>query len=140
VGIASNFMKEMDWDNFDMSTTTETVVNKLEKDIGRFFIAHTKQELFEGGFKRHVDVYPVNDCRDIAEELQLKERNFWIKVDHPELETDLIYPGPFVKSSETFTGIRQRAPMIGEHCEDIYEKELGFSKTKLKTLKQRKII
>lgn len=139
-GIAGDFMKEMDWDNFDMSTTTETVVNKLEKDIGRFFLAHTKQELFEGGFKRHVDVYPVNNCRDIAEELQLKERNFWIKVDHPELETELIYPGAFVKSSETSCGIRRRAPMIGEHCNDIYEKELGFSKAKLKTLMQRKTI
>ena len=138
--MASDFLKEMDWDNFDMSTTTEKIVNNLEKDIGRFFLAHTKQELFEGGFKRHVDVYPVNDCRDIAEELQLKERNFWIKVNHPEFGMDLIYPGAFVKSSETFSGIRQRAPMIGEHCNDIYENELGISKTKLNSLRERKII
>ncbi|MBN2062745.1 MAG: CoA transferase [Deltaproteobacteria bacterium] len=139
-GMASDFMKKMDWDVFDMSTTTETVVKELEKDIGRFLMAHTKEELFEGGMRRHVDIYPVNDCRDIAEEVQLKERNFWIKVDHPELGEELIYPGTFVRSSETFSGIRQRAPLTGEHSRDIYERELGISKTELDKLRQRKII
>ena len=61
-------------------------------------------------------------------------------MNHPEFGMDLIYPGAFVKSSETFSGIRQRAPMIGEHCNDIYENELGISKTKLNSLRERKII
>ena len=139
-GLASDFMKELDWENFDMASTTAEVIEKLEEDVGKFLLSHTKAELFEGGAKRGVDIYPVNDCRDIAEELQLKERGFWTLVEHPELGVSLTYPGAFIKSSETYAGMRHRAPLLGEHNEDIYKKEMGFSRAELAILKQATII
>jgi len=139
-GMASDFMKELDWENFDMAATTAEVIEKLEEDIGKFLLSHTKVELFDGGAKRDVDIYPVNDCRDIAEELQLKERSFWTEIEHPELGISLTYPDAFIKSSETYAGMRHRAPLIGEHNEDIYIKEMGFSQAELTSLKQGNII
>jgi crotonobetainyl-CoA:carnitine CoA-transferase CaiB-like acyl-CoA transferase len=139
-GKASNFIKEFDWENFDMASTTSEVIRKLEEDIGKFLLLHTKAELFEEGAKRHVDIYPVNDCRDIAQEIQLKERNFWCEMEHSELGINLIYPDAFIKCSETQVGMRNRAPLIGEHNEDIYITEMGFSRDELITLKQNNII
>jgi crotonobetainyl-CoA:carnitine CoA-transferase CaiB-like acyl-CoA transferase len=139
-GMASDFMNEFNWDTFDMAATTEDVIRTLEEAIGKFFLRHTKAELFEEGARRRVDIYPVNDCRDIAEDVQLKERGFWTWVEHPELGVNLTYPGAFIKSSETCIGVRHRAPLIGEHNEDIYTKELGLSRAQLATLKQGNII
>jgi crotonobetainyl-CoA:carnitine CoA-transferase CaiB-like acyl-CoA transferase len=47
-----------------------------------------------------------------------------------------MYPGPFVKASETRCEVSKRAPLIGEHNEEIYMGELGFSKEDLVRLKQ----
>jgi crotonobetainyl-CoA:carnitine CoA-transferase CaiB-like acyl-CoA transferase len=139
-GMASDFMKELDWENFDMAATTAEVIGRLEEDIGIFLLSHTKAELFDGGAKKGVDIYPVNDCQDIAGELQLKERGFWTLVEHPELGASLTYPCAFLKSSETYAGVRHRAPLIGEHNEEIYMREFGFSRSKLTILKQANII
>jgi crotonobetainyl-CoA:carnitine CoA-transferase CaiB-like acyl-CoA transferase len=71
---------------------------------------------------------------------QLTARKFWVEVEHPELNTTLTYPGSFVNSSEASPRITRRAPLIGEHNEEIYEKELGISKEKLVILKQAGVI
>jgi crotonobetainyl-CoA:carnitine CoA-transferase CaiB-like acyl-CoA transferase len=67
---------------------------------------------------------------------QFNERDFWVEVEHPELETTLTYPGAFVKFSESDCGFRFKAPRIGEHNQEIYETELGLTKQQLLTLKQ----
>ena len=51
----------------------------------------------------------------------------------------ITYPGAFVKPSEAAFGIRHRAPLIGEHNEEIYG-ELGFSEGELAILKQEGVI
>jgi crotonobetainyl-CoA:carnitine CoA-transferase CaiB-like acyl-CoA transferase len=139
-GKASDFMKAFDWENFDMAATTAEVIEKLEEDIGKFLLSHTKAELFEEGAKRRVDIYPVNDCQDISQEVQLKERGFWQEIEHPELGVYLTYPDGFIKCSETHVGMRNRAPLIGEHNEDIYVRELGFSQDELSHLKHGNVI
>ena len=139
-GMAGDFLRQVDWQSFDMAKTTEDFIRPLEDAIGKFFLTHTKAELFTGGAERHVDIYPVNDCRDIAEEIQLKERDYWTEVEHPELGIHVTYPGTFVRSSEIWAGVRHRAPRIGEHNEEIFTKELGFSHAELALLKQTHII
>jgi crotonobetainyl-CoA:carnitine CoA-transferase CaiB-like acyl-CoA transferase len=52
----------------------------------------------------------------------------------------MTYPGGFIKSTEMTCGIRRRAPLIGEHNEEIYKKELGLSAEELMVLKQSGII
>jgi benzylsuccinate CoA-transferase BbsE subunit len=139
-GMADDLLKKVDWDAFDMATTREEFLGSLQKAIANFFLRHTKARLFEEGVKRRIDIYPVADCKDIAEQIQLKERGFWIEVEHPELGDHLTYPGAFVKSTEIRAEVRHRAPIIGEHNEEIYGRELGFSHSELSVLKQSGII
>lgn len=139
-GLASDFIREFDWDTFDMVSTTEQVIGSLDKEICHFFSFHGKSELFEEGAKRRVDIYPVNNCKEVTEQVQLRERDFWIKIDHPELETKITYPGPFVKSSEVNNGIRRKAPLAGEHNEEIYIKEMNLSLEELATLREAGIV
>jgi crotonobetainyl-CoA:carnitine CoA-transferase CaiB-like acyl-CoA transferase len=76
----------------------------------------------------------------MAEYEQLRFREYWEEVEHPELETSVKYPGAFAKISEAPCAIKRRAPLIGEHNEEIYIKELGFSTEELIVLKQAKVI
>ncbi|MDD5701558.1 MAG: CoA transferase [Dehalococcoidales bacterium] len=138
-GLASEYIKKINWEEFDMANVTEEIIKSVEDAIYKFFISHTKNELFEGGLKMRVDVYPVNDPKDIAEQIQLKARNYWTEVEHPELGAKLVYPGDFVKSSEMRIGIKP-APRIGEHNPEIYIKELGFSEKEFATLKQSGVV
>jgi crotonobetainyl-CoA:carnitine CoA-transferase CaiB-like acyl-CoA transferase len=84
-------------------------------------------------------LYPVYGAKEIREDPQLMARGFWSSVDHPELGGVTLFPGsPFV-----FSGERQnihRAPLLGEHNEDIYCAELGISGEDLVTLKKAGVI
>jgi len=83
---------------------------------------------------------PINDVKDLWESRHLSAKGFWKKVEHPELGKTIAYPGPPVEISEAPWMVTPRAPLIGEHNGDIYEKELGFPKEQLTMLKARGII
>jgi crotonobetainyl-CoA:carnitine CoA-transferase CaiB-like acyl-CoA transferase len=100
---------------------------------------HSSREIYEEAKKRRIMLYPVASPKDIVENEQLSSRGFWEEVEHPELGTSITYPGAFVKATETPCNIWRRAPLIGEHNEEVY-KELGFSEKELLMLKQGGII
>ena len=133
-------MKEMDWEAFDAAKVTTEFAEKFEQTVGKFFLTHTMRELYEGAVERGVQLYPVANCEELAENPQLRARGFWVDVEHPELDTSITYPGAWVKMSETNCSIRRRAPLIGEHNREIYEGELGFPKEKLNILEQAGVI
>jgi crotonobetainyl-CoA:carnitine CoA-transferase CaiB-like acyl-CoA transferase len=139
-GLDVRHLKGMDWNDFDMAKTTEDFLRSFQDSLCAFFLRHKKTELFEGGVKRRVDVYPVADCSDIAKQMQLQARDFWIKVAHPHIGANLPYPGAFVKSTEGSPTIRHRAPLIGEHNEELFVKELGFSIHDVAALREAGII
>ena len=100
----------------------------------------TKQEIYEGALARGFGWAPVNTPKDLMENEQLAARNYFVEVEHPELDTSITYPGAPYKMDETPWRIRNRAPLIGEHNEEIYAGELGIPREELRTLKQAKVI
>lgn len=71
---------------------------------------------------------------------QLQGREYWQQVEYPVLGQKLTFPGAFLKSSATTCGISRRAPLIGEHNEEVYKDELEFSSGQLVILKEAGII
>jgi benzylsuccinate CoA-transferase BbsE subunit len=139
-GIDTSPLDKWDWrqDNDGLWTREEVegILNALEK----FFAGHTKDELNRISMEKGVQLAP---CLTVGEALkfpQFTERNFWIEVLHPELGESITYPGSFVKPSGTECRIRRRAPLIGEHNEEIYCGELGISQQRLNALKQSNIV
>ena len=139
-GMASDFLKQFNWETFDLRTTTQEVVDLIEQPTAKFFLSHTKAELYKGGLQYRAIVYPVSTTEDLLRSVQLAAREFWIEIEHAELATTVVYPGAFAKASEASFVISQRAPLIGENNKDIYEDELGISKEALVTLKQAGVI
>jgi crotonobetainyl-CoA:carnitine CoA-transferase CaiB-like acyl-CoA transferase len=138
-GLATDFLLNMDWDNFDMFTVTKDVIDKISNPVGEFFRRHTRQELLRGAVPRGVSIGPLSSMADLLDDACLKARDFWQEVDHPELGTTVTYPRQFAKSSEVDLATRFRAPLIGEHNEEIY-KELGLKESEMKSLKQDGVI
>jgi benzylsuccinate CoA-transferase BbsE subunit len=139
-GIDCEFAKEQTWDSFDWDKLTQDQVERLEKPLYPFFLSHTTAELYEGAVRKNIILYPLATAKDIVNNQQLKAREFWIEVNHPELQANFTYRGAFVKESGTRGGNFRRAPLIGEHNQEIYEKELGLSRDDLLILKQAGVI
>jgi len=124
-GAADEFLRTFDWDGFDYDTASRETIDHLEDITAEFFRTRTKAELLDGALKNKVMLYPISDIKDIMEDTQLASRNFWVEVEHPELGCKITYPGPFAHASETPPVVRHRAPLIGEHNKEVFEKEAG---------------
>jgi len=138
-GSAPAFLREIDWSTFDYSKVGADVVEKVSGPVGEFFLRHTRDELWNQGLARRCCIYPVSTPRDVAASPHLLERDYWVDLPHPELETTIRYPGSCIRASETRTGLRRRAPLIGEHNEEVYA-ELGLTKQDLALLRQAGVI
>jgi crotonobetainyl-CoA:carnitine CoA-transferase CaiB-like acyl-CoA transferase len=138
-GMADDFIKNYDWSKFGNETTQEEM-DKLEAPTGKFFLAHTKKELFDGALKWNAQLYPVSTPADMLESTQLASRHFWQQVEHPELGTSITYPGSFAATDVAPPKISRRAPLIGEHNEDVYTEEMGFTKEQMIQLRQAGVI
>ena len=139
-GMADDFIRGLDWANLDWGESTQEEANRIQGYFSRFFLTKTKAELFKIAQEKAMLIQPVNTAKDIMEHPQLKGRDYWQQVDHPDLRETLTYPGAFLKSSETSCGIRRRAPHIGEHNMKIYHGELGLSIEQIATLKESGVI
>lgn len=138
-GMADDFIKDIDWSTFDIANLDDDWMRRVNEQMLRFFMSHTRQELLEEAVKRKIILLPTASPKDILQSEQLEARDFWVKVPHPELATELTYPGPFIHSSKTPWKLRCRAPLIGEHNLEVYG-EIGVSVEDLVTLKQAGII
>ena len=139
-GMADDYLRGFDWDTFDASTYNDATARKLEPLFENFFMTKTKEELFEGARKMQYLLAPMNTVKDMMENPHFKARDFWTEVDYPELGTHLTHPGAPFKSNEASWRMDRRAPLMGEHNEEIYEGELGFSEETLMTLKGSGVI
>jgi benzylsuccinate CoA-transferase BbsE subunit len=139
-GMARETFKNLDWSRLNWQTVSQQTVDELIQSFSQFFLKHTKSELWEGAQKRGIMLYPVLTPKDILEFEQLRFREYWEEVVHPELGTSITYPGAFAKMTEAPCRIRRRAPLTGEHNEEVYVKELGLSIEELLVLKQAKVV
>ncbi|MDP6501495.1 MAG: CoA transferase, partial [Dehalococcoidales bacterium] len=139
-GFATDYVKNFDFARPDFAQVPQEEWDKLEEPTAEFFMSKTKAELLDGAVEHKVMLYPVSTTADMMGNPQLIARDFWKPVKHPELDDTITYPGPFVLASESPPGISGRAPLIGEHNQDIYQDELGISKDKLVMLKQGGVI
>lgn len=100
---------------------------------------YTMFELFEAGHREGVPMIPIHDMAGFVNNPHTKAREFFVEVNHPVIGKAL-YPGPPYKWTETPASIRRPAPCLGEHNEQIYCRELGFSKGDLSVLRRAGVV
>jgi len=136
-GMAPDYLKNKDWENWDWERISQEELDSVVEPIARLFKAHTKAEIQAEAVSRVIQLYPVANSEETTTNPQLAARDFWVNIEHDELGDTITYPGAFAKFSETPIKNWRRAPLIGEHNEEIYIKELEFSKEEFSLLKAR---
>jgi crotonobetainyl-CoA:carnitine CoA-transferase CaiB-like acyl-CoA transferase len=133
-------LRDYPWQTIDAATITQEELDGIIEPIRAFFETKTKDELFHEALERGILLAPITTMKDVAESPQLAARGFWQELDHPELGEAITYPGYPIKTSEPLRREPRRAPLIGEHNSEIFERELGLSPDLLTELKDRSVI
>ncbi len=98
----------------------------------------TKDELFHTCSEWRLPCTPVSNPEELLNDPQYQARGYWVEVDHPETGK-LTYPGAPFKMSET-PWQAGRAPLLGEHNQEIYCQRLGYTRQDLVRLREAGII
>jgi len=100
---------------------------------------YTMMELFEAGKREGVPIAPILNIEDFYNSPHTKARGYFVELEHPVAGKG-DYPGPPYKWTETPAAIKRPAPCLGEHNEEIYCGELGFSKGDLVALRAARVV
>lgn len=133
-------LKGIDWEKMDTAELTQELVDNWERDMARFFLLHTKDELEEGAAKRGIKLIGIKTIPEIVNSPHLRARGYWKEVYHPEFDRSFAYPGFYFLSNETSHGPRSRAPLLGEHNYEVYQDRLGLSVAEIDELKRQGVI
>ena len=139
-GMCPDWLRGFDFSKLDVATASQDFFDRLSGALVAFTVTKTKGELFEWALNNTLFLAPVNNAEDLLNNTQLRSRNFWVSLEHPQLETSIEYPGPFAVLSETPIQVAKRAPLLGEHNREIYQGELELSDEQMAVLKQGEVI
>lgn len=139
-GMAGSLAEVQDWTTVDFEKLTPEKLKVWEDSIINFFLRHTKTELTEFGQKHGIFLMPSKTPQEIVDDHHLEVRKFWEEVEHSEISDVIRYPGPPYRFSEGERKMDKRAPLIGEHNEEIYQGELGLPAEQLILLRENGII
>ena len=111
---------------------------ELDALIHPWLMEHDRYEIFHALQGVRVQTGVCNSAEDLLKDPNYEARGFWVDIDHPEAGK-LTYPGAPLIMSET-TWQASRAPLLGEHNEEVYHGELGFSPWELTQLRENGVI
>lgn len=123
-GMKDEFISQ-DWGAFDFYGLTTELVARVVEPVTRFFMRYTKAELFEEFTKRGIMGFPITTVEDKMKDPHLVEKGFWQELEH--LVRKILYPSPPPHVNGEYSPIRRRAPLIGEHNEEVYGALLSHS-------------
>lgn len=115
-----------------------TYREEIEALMKPWLISHTKEEIYHQGQAMGLPFGMVCDMADLLKSPQLQARNFFVAIDHPRTGP-LTYPGAPI-NPEGAPWVVGRAPLLGEHNEEIFCGRLGHSPQELVGLQERGVI
>jgi crotonobetainyl-CoA:carnitine CoA-transferase CaiB-like acyl-CoA transferase len=112
---------------------------ELEELIKAWALGKTRQELWDD--LRDLDYFgaPVLSTREVLEDQHIKARQAFIKRDHPTAGPTTLL-APWIHLSKTPASIREDAPAIGQHTDEVLGGVLGLSREELGELRAQGVI
>jgi crotonobetainyl-CoA:carnitine CoA-transferase CaiB-like acyl-CoA transferase len=104
----------------------------LAAQIESITITRPQQEWLAIFDANNIPCGPINDYAQVFSDPQVLARDLVIDVDHPTLGSMRMLGSP-IKMSATPPDVRRRAPLLGEHSEDIL-RDAGFAPDDIKEL------
>ena len=84
-----------------------------------------RKPLFQASGERRLVFGMAQDAGDLFDCPHLRERGFYVEVDHPAAGK-VEYPGMGPRLSEGSFDLRYPAPLLGQHNREVYREDLGY--------------
>lgn len=114
----------------------EKTLNKL---IEKWTVLHSPEEITRLLQDAGIAAGTVNNAADLAGDPHLKDRGFFVKMEHPVLG-DMTCDGTAIRLSGTPAAFEAAAPLIGEHNTYVFGQLLGMSENDILDYRERGII
>ena len=115
---------------FATAADRRTKSRELEEFLAPRLARYTMEELYHGLSKLRILVGMALDIPHLMVDPHLKEREFFVRSQHP-VAGEMSFPGAPFKLSKTPWVLLGPAPLIGEHNGEIYAGLLGHNPTEL---------
>ena len=122
-GLAQDLLEEKYQDPAVLQDNAEHTTQVLAD----FFAQLPREEIWRGGQERDFPWGAIRTLDEIVDDTHLEDWGFYVEVEHPELGRNFIYPGPAAIYNDSPWRISRRAPLIGEHNQEVYCDELSLS-------------
>jgi len=106
----------------------------LQEEIEKITTQYTVKEVGEMMDHERVANSPIFNIKQVIEDPHLKDRGYFVNIDHPVIGKAKI-PGVPFKMSETPGSVERPSPLVGEHNELILGKYLGMNREEIEKLK-----
>lgn len=127
--------EEMCRDEFTRSEHAEEIQGRIAEMLSSMY----KEDLYHRGQACGVPISPIHDVSELLGSSQLKERGFFVPMDHPKLGTLAVPSLPYVFRE----GKRERyepAPQLGQHNEQVFCGLLGLARGDLDELRKKGVV
>lgn len=124
----------------DPKVIAEHTSHIIDELVANFIASLPQEEVYHAAQERGFTWGAVRTPEELLDDAHLHDRGFWKEVEHPDLGRSFVYPGEAALYNRSPWRISRRAPLIGEHNEDIFCGELGLSPQELATLAESKVI
>jgi crotonobetainyl-CoA:carnitine CoA-transferase CaiB-like acyl-CoA transferase len=106
----------------------------IQEEIEKVTTRYTIKEVGEMMDRERVANSPILNIKEVVEDPHLKDRGYFVDIEHPIIGKAKI-PGIPFKMSETPGAVERPSPLVGEHNELILGKYLGIGKGEIDKLK-----
>ncbi len=121
--------------SFDRVKNREVLISILTEPLQR----HTMLEWVEIFEKNNVPSGPIYTLDQVFEDVQVKERDMKIHLQH-DAGVDVPSVASPIRMSQTPIRLEKSAPVLGSHTVDILQKELGLTTEQIAGLRDKGII
>jgi len=136
-GCMDQRVADISWPSFisDLSArkTSPSDLQALVDGLKSLARSKTKAQLAESSRKLCLLSSPVMNMKDVAEYVQYRERGLFARVN-VDAGREIDAPARFARFSNYSIEIKRPAPKLSEHSAEIFEAELGLSKTEIQAL------
>lgn len=130
-GAPDEYMLSLDFKTMGYGAINKATMDRIVPPVSRFIRERTKQELWDVAIERRILLFPVATLEDIRENPQLEAREFFRTVHSPEFGGELTFLGPFARASATPLKGGGLPPRVGQHNAEVYERELGLTRSEI---------
>jgi CoA:oxalate CoA-transferase len=117
----------------------EEYPDETDELLKPWFKEHTQEEIFQLCQQNRIPFSPVYNIGELVNHPHLRERKFFVEIDHPRAGK-LQYPvGPCRFSNSNWT-YERAAPLLGQDNDEIFCKRLGYSKEDLSNLRRSGVV